>query len=225
LHCKLQTQLHKAVPDYYSVLESCAMAGASPSLDSENESQRSPLDSAVQSARDAAAGIGSQLARLLRLPPAHAPKRQAAGDRERAGAHALAGPSRPAGAEEALLVPDSLRSPGLGSSQGSQVQGGAAGRPAGAGGPPALHDSFSSSHGSQHVQAALPEILPGDREELGRATWTLLHTLAAQFPDKPSRQQQKDARTLVRRRAAGPLRRTLRPAGGETRWHWRARWM
>ncbi len=200
------------------------MADASPSLDSGNKPERSPLDSAVQAARDAAAGIGSQLARLLRLPPAHAPRQQAAGDSERAGAHALSGPSRPAGAEEALPLHDSLRSPGLRSSQGSQVQGAAAGRPAGAGGPPALHDSFSSSHGSQHVQAALPEILPGDREELGRATWTLLHTLAAQFPDKPSRQQQKDARTLVRRRAAGPLRRTLCLTGGGTRWHRRTRW-
>ncbi|KAG2495687.1 hypothetical protein HYH03_006287 [Edaphochlamys debaryana] len=35
------------------------------------------------------------------------------------------------------------------------------------------------------------------KAEVGRATWTLLHTLAAQFPQKPSRQQQKDARTLV----------------------------
>ena len=37
-----------------------------------------------------------------------------------------------------------------------------------------------------------------DREELGRATWTLLHTLGAQFPDKPTRRQQKDVQTLVR---------------------------
>jgi FAD-linked sulfhydryl oxidase len=35
------------------------------------------------------------------------------------------------------------------------------------------------------------------KEELGRATWTFLHTLAAQFPEHPSRQQQKDARTLM----------------------------
>ena len=37
-----------------------------------------------------------------------------------------------------------------------------------------------------------------DREELGRATWTLLHTLGAQFPDKPTRRQQKDVQALVR---------------------------
>ncbi|KAG2450103.1 hypothetical protein HYH02_000207 [Chlamydomonas schloesseri] len=35
------------------------------------------------------------------------------------------------------------------------------------------------------------------KAEVGRATWTLLHMLAAQFPDRPSRQQQRDARTLV----------------------------
>ena len=36
------------------------------------------------------------------------------------------------------------------------------------------------------------------REELGRATWLLLHTLAAQYPDKPSKQQRKDVTAMVR---------------------------
>lgn len=34
-------------------------------------------------------------------------------------------------------------------------------------------------------------------EDLGRATWTLLHTLAAQLPEKPSKQQRKDLCTLI----------------------------
>lgn len=38
---------------------------------------------------------------------------------------------------------------------------------------------------------------PVTREELGRATWTFLHTLAAQFPERPTRQQQRDVRELV----------------------------
>ena len=38
---------------------------------------------------------------------------------------------------------------------------------------------------------------PVSREELGRATWTLLHTTAAQFPEKPTRRQQRDAKQLV----------------------------
>lgn len=35
------------------------------------------------------------------------------------------------------------------------------------------------------------------KEELGRATWTLLHTLAAQYPDNPSRAQRKDVNTFL----------------------------
>ncbi|GFP97277.1 fad-linked sulfhydryl oxidase erv1 [Phtheirospermum japonicum] len=35
------------------------------------------------------------------------------------------------------------------------------------------------------------------KEELGRATWTFLHTLAAQYPDKPTRQQKKDVKELM----------------------------
>jgi len=35
------------------------------------------------------------------------------------------------------------------------------------------------------------------REELGRATWTLLHATAAQFPERPTRRQQRDARQMI----------------------------
>ena len=44
------------------------------------------------------------------------------------------------------------------------------------------------------------------REELGRCTWTLLHTLAAQYAEQPTKQQQRDARELVRaaRACTGP---------------------
>jgi FAD-linked sulfhydryl oxidase len=38
---------------------------------------------------------------------------------------------------------------------------------------------------------------PVTREELGRATWVFLHTLAAQFPERPTRQQQRDARAVI----------------------------
>ncbi|EPS60171.1 hypothetical protein M569_14634, partial [Genlisea aurea] len=38
---------------------------------------------------------------------------------------------------------------------------------------------------------------PTTKEELGRATWILLHTLAAQYPDKPTRQQKKDVKELM----------------------------
>jgi FAD-linked sulfhydryl oxidase len=35
------------------------------------------------------------------------------------------------------------------------------------------------------------------KEDIGRATWLFLHTLAAQYPEKPTRQQRKDAKTLI----------------------------
>uniref|UniRef100_A0A0D9VQZ3 Sulfhydryl oxidase n=1 Tax=Leersia perrieri TaxID=77586 RepID=A0A0D9VQZ3_9ORYZ len=49
-----------------------------------------------------------------------------------------------------------------------------------------------------------PEVLKKDsnaapltKEEVGRATWMLLHTIAAQFPDEPTRQQKRDAKELM----------------------------
>lgn len=49
----------------------------------------------------------------------------------------------------------------------------------------------------QLEHTALASTGPVSKEELGRATWTFLHTLAAQFPDRPSRQQQRDAKELM----------------------------
>lgn len=36
------------------------------------------------------------------------------------------------------------------------------------------------------------------KENLGRSTWTLLHTVAAQYPQKPNKRQRKDVEALVR---------------------------
>jgi mitochondrial FAD-linked sulfhydryl oxidase len=33
--------------------------------------------------------------------------------------------------------------------------------------------------------------------EVGRSSWTFLHAVAAQYPDRPTRQQQRDARDLI----------------------------
>ncbi|XP_015916991.1 FAD-linked sulfhydryl oxidase ALR isoform X2 [Parasteatoda tepidariorum] len=38
---------------------------------------------------------------------------------------------------------------------------------------------------------------PLDREELGKNTWSFLHTLAAYFPDKPSEGQKTDMKTFI----------------------------
>ncbi|KAL2552363.1 FAD-linked sulfhydryl oxidase ERV1 [Forsythia ovata] len=65
-----------------------------------------------------------------------------------------------------------------------------------------LYISSNSTTDSHYLQPA--EIFkkgkssgPMTKEELGRATWTFLHTLAAQYPDKPTRQQKKDAKELM----------------------------
>ncbi|KAJ0982105.1 hypothetical protein J5N97_010360 [Dioscorea zingiberensis] len=42
-----------------------------------------------------------------------------------------------------------------------------------------------------------PVAVPLTKEELGRATWTLLHTIGAQFPDNPTRQQKRDVKELM----------------------------
>ncbi|KAL6779869.1 ERV1B [Auxenochlorella protothecoides x Auxenochlorella symbiontica] len=63
------------------------------------------------------------------------------------------------------------------------------------------------AHGARRRQAqrvapfaaiAAPSGAHADRkEELGRATWTLLHTMAAQFPDRPAPSQQRDVKNLL----------------------------
>lgn len=56
------------------------------------------------------------------------------------------------------------------------------------------------------VQVAAAPILsnintqePGNpnKEELGRGTWMLLHSIAAKYPDKPSRSERRDIKNLV----------------------------
>lgn len=66
------------------------------------------------------------------------------------------------------------------------------------------HPSTNSSAVEQHtlqLQSEQQKVLlwtgPVSKEELGRATWTFLHTLAAQFPDRPTRQQQRDVKELM----------------------------
>eukprot|EP00878_Enallax_costatus_P017384 GHUV01018258.1.p1 GENE.GHUV01018258.1~~GHUV01018258.1.p1 ORF type:complete len:161 (+),score=65.21 GHUV01018258.1:507-989(+) len=53
---------------------------------------------------------------------------------------------------------------------------------------------FPSASSASRKQRNVQQVT---REELGRSTWVFLHTLAAQFPEHPSRQQQKDARQLI----------------------------
>jgi mitochondrial FAD-linked sulfhydryl oxidase len=52
-----------------------------------------------------------------------------------------------------------------------------------------------SLQSKQQIQQ--PAHCPPDVEVLGRATWTFLHTLAANYPEKPSVQQQRDMSGFV----------------------------
>ena len=38
---------------------------------------------------------------------------------------------------------------------------------------------------------------PVNREELGRHSWSFLHTMAAYYPEKPTVDQQKDMKTFM----------------------------
>ncbi|KAF2664513.1 hypothetical protein BT63DRAFT_429277 [Microthyrium microscopicum] len=59
--------------------------------------------------------------------------------------------------------------------------------------------STSTPFASSTHTAPLPisNDCPPDVEELGRSTWTLLHSIAAQYPTTPSPTQQDHARTFI----------------------------
>ncbi|KAF7811064.1 FAD-linked sulfhydryl oxidase ERV1 [Senna tora] len=59
---------------------------------------------------------------------------------------------------------------------------------------PAKADSFFQS---KDTLFKVKSAAPVTKEELGKATWTFLHTLAAQYPDNPTRQQKKDVKELM----------------------------
>ncbi|GFR52344.1 hypothetical protein Agub_g14889, partial [Astrephomene gubernaculifera] len=59
--------------------------------------------------------------------------------------------------------------------------------------PASQAPSAAAAASSSSVNAAAAAA----KADLGRATWTLLHTLAAQLPERPSRQQQRDVAALV----------------------------
>lgn len=47
------------------------------------------------------------------------------------------------------------------------------------------------------VLPTLPEDCPPDVERLGRSTWTLLHTMAANYPSRPSQAQQQQTKSFI----------------------------
>lgn len=71
--------------------------------------------------------------------------------------------------------------------------------------PPSSHVSSKIYPANRDTSAVQPKDVlnkgksaaPVTKEELGRATWTFLHTLAAQYPEHPTRQQKKDVKELM----------------------------
>ncbi|KAB1993700.1 hypothetical protein ERO13_D13G044800v2 [Gossypium hirsutum] len=62
--------------------------------------------------------------------------------------------------------------------------------------PPPSKLNAGSPVTTTHLLVKKP-VAPVTKEELGRATWTFLHTLAAQYPERPTRQQKKDVKQLM----------------------------
>ncbi|KAK2664909.1 hypothetical protein Ddye_003483 [Dipteronia dyeriana] len=57
--------------------------------------------------------------------------------------------------------------------------------------------SSTSSDPTHQILIKGTSAAPVAKEELGRATWTFLHTLAAQYPENPTRQQKRDVKELM----------------------------
>lgn len=68
-------------------------------------------------------------------------------------------------------------------------------KPADAALPPAVAAATSTV---VDTAPSRPEFCPPDVEQLGRATWTFLHTTAAYYPEKPTSTQRVNMLTLLR---------------------------
>ena len=61
--------------------------------------------------------------------------------------------------------------------------------------PTTIESTLPPALGTSQLES--PTDCPPDVEQLGRASWTLLHTIAAQYPEHPSSEQQNDVRQFM----------------------------
>lgn len=58
-------------------------------------------------------------------------------------------------------------------------------------------DKATTTNATANTTKGPPKDCPPDVEKLGRSTWTLLHSIAATYPETPSRTQQSDLLRFV----------------------------
>ncbi|RIA97812.1 FAD dependent sulfhydryl oxidase Erv1 [Glomus cerebriforme] len=62
---------------------------------------------------------------------------------------------------------------------------------------PTPHNTTNDNMIAAGKSQKLPQDCPPDSEQLGKATWTFLHTMAAYYPEVPSYEQQRNMRTFL----------------------------
>ena len=82
----------------------------------------------------------------------------------------------------------------FGGAAGAKRQAGSA---ASGGSPSSASAAGAAAAGAAAADAAAALPCPVDREELGRQSWTLLHTMAAYYPNKPTAEDKTHAKTFM----------------------------
>ena len=63
---------------------------------------------------------------------------------------------------------------------------------------PKPHAVTLEDSSNNYIQRPQRPDCPADREELGKATWTFLHTMAAYYPEHPSGRQRKEMNQFMK---------------------------
>lgn len=66
-----------------------------------------------------------------------------------------------------------------------------------AGAAAAAAAAAAATTAASNTSTKIPDDCPADVETLGRSTWTLLHSIAATYPKRPTTSEQSDLRTFM----------------------------